>query len=145
MRIFLLFLGWVKFLGVNLKAPAAKDKERIVDMNLIDGLKKEIARCEKLVETYNQIPAGSLGARMIQGDIDTALAAMAAGDCDPTFEPMINMPDSDYEAEGFAYLNENKHLLPKSMPYDVSLAGFRDWQNDGSSLWVVRFEMVEII
>ncbi len=63
----------------------------------------------------------------------------------PTFEPMINMPDSDYEAEGFAYLNENKHLLPKSMPYDVSLAGFRDWQNDGSSLWVVRFKMVELL
>lgn len=64
--------------------------------------------------------------------------------CDPCYEPMVDMPDSDYEKEGFAYLNENRHLLPKSMPYDVSPAGFRDWQNDGSSMWVIRFEMVEI-
>jgi hypothetical protein len=65
--------------------------------------------------------------------------------CDPTYEPMIEMPNSDYWAEGFGYLNENRHLLPKSMPYDVSLAGFRDWQNDGSSMWVIRFKVVEIL
>lgn len=65
--------------------------------------------------------------------------------CDPTYEPMSDMPDSDYEAEGFAYLNENRHLLPKSMPYDVSWEGFCAWRNDGSSLWVVRLKLVELL
>lgn len=67
--------------------------------------------------------------------------------CDPTYEPMCDMPDSDYEAEGFAYLNENRHLLPKAMPYDVSWAGFQDWRNFPvhSSMWVVRIKLIELI
>lgn len=80
MRIFLLFLGWVKFLGVNLKTPAAKNRERIVDMNLIDGLKQEISRCEGLVKTWEQIPNGSAGAKMIQIDIAIAKVAIVEGD-----------------------------------------------------------------
>lgn len=65
--------------------------------------------------------------------------------CDPIYEPMSDMPNSDYWAEGFGYLNENRHLLPKSMPYDVSLAGFHEWRDDGSNMWVVRFKPVKLL
>lgn len=66
---------------------------------------------------------------------------------DPYYESMIRMPVSDYKAEGFAYLKQHKELLPKSMPksmpYDVSWAGFCDWRNSGVSMWVIRFEYVD--
>lgn len=61
----------------------------------------------------------------------------------PYMESISAMPDSDYEAEGFAYLDANRHLLPKSMLYDVSRAGFNAWRKSGEQLWVIRFERVE--
>lgn len=62
--------------------------------------------------------------------------------CAPRLEEMCYMDDEDYAAEGFEYLNLNRHLLPKSMPYDVSGAGFDAWRKSGDSLWVIRFERV---
>jgi len=62
---------------------------------------------------------------------------------DPVKEPLASMPASDYEAEGFAYLNEHPELVPKSMPYDVSPAGFEAWRKSGETMWVIRFEYVE--
>ncbi len=61
---------------------------------------------------------------------------------DPYYEAVSDMPDGDYEAEGFAYLDANRGLLPKKMPYDVSRAGFDAWRRTGERLWVVRFENV---
>ena len=61
----------------------------------------------------------------------------------PCLEPISDMPDSDYEAEGFAYLDANRHLLPKRMPYDVSRAGFEAWRQSSGSMWVIRFERME--
>jgi hypothetical protein len=49
-------------------------------MNLIDGLKQEISRCLELVREYNQFPAGSFGAKMIQNGINAAKDVMEAGD-----------------------------------------------------------------
>lgn len=60
----------------------------------------------------------------------------------PYLETTSAMPDSDYYAEGFAYLDANRHLLPKSMPYDVSRTGFDEWRRSGESMWVIRFEKV---
>jgi hypothetical protein len=64
---------------------------------------------------------------------------------DPSFEPMSKMPDSDYEAEGFKYLHENPHLIPRSMKIDVSWDGFNTWRNSGESKWVIRFRICEIL
>ncbi len=64
---------------------------------------------------------------------------------DPSFEPMSKMPDSDYEAEGFKYLHENPHLIPKSMKIDVSWEGFNAWRNSGGNKWVIRFGICEIL
>lgn len=63
---------------------------------------------------------------------------------DAVKQPMIDMPDSDYYAEGFAYLNEHRHMIPKCMPYDVSWAGFCNWRNSGGSMYVVAFEILEV-
>ncbi len=63
---------------------------------------------------------------------------------DPYLQPISEMPDSDYEAEGFAYLNENKHLIPMSMPYNVSRAGFEEWRRNGSTPYVVEFKILEV-
>ena len=59
-------------------------------------------------------------------------------------EPIADMPDSDYEAEGFAYLFENPHLVPKSCPIDVSPEGFNAWRDSGAVYYTVRFEIVEL-
>lgn len=66
-----------------------------------------------------------------------------------TKEPMFTMPDSDYEAEGFAYLADNLHLLPKSgefsHPERVSRESFAAAQRASACVWVVRFELVEVM
>lgn len=66
----------------------------------------------------------------------------------PTIELMQHAPDSDYEAEGFAFLNENPHLIPKAaiknVVGDASMEAFDRWRRNGSSMYVVRFELVEL-
>jgi hypothetical protein len=54
------------------------------------------------------------------------------------------MPDEDYVREGFHFLYEHPSLLPKSMPFDVSPAGFRAWRQSGGSMWVLRFEITAL-
>lgn len=63
---------------------------------------------------------------------------------DAHMEPMAKMPASDYEAEGFVYLNEHPELVPDSMPIDVSPEGFEAWRNSGGENAVVRFEILWI-
>ena len=63
----------------------------------------------------------------------------------PYKENIKNMPDSDYYAEGFAYLaGPGNHLLPASMPIGVTREGFEEWKKSKQKYWVVRFEVVEL-
>ena len=64
---------------------------------------------------------------------------------DVEYEAMADMPDSDYEAEGFAYLNDHPELVPDSMPIDISPEGFEAWRQSGGAKAVVRFEEVKLI
>ena len=57
-------------------------------------------------------------------------------------EPDANMPDSDYEAEGFAYLHPRG--IGKAAGHDTSRAGFAAWRESGESSWVCRFELVSV-
>jgi len=59
----------------------------------------------------------------------------------PVKEPMANMLESDYYKEGFSYLHEHPELIPASMPFDVSPAGFNQWRLDGTEMWVIRFRL----
>jgi len=55
------------------------------------------------------------------------------------------MPDSDYEAEGFAWLHANGVTPPPSSGFpDFSRATFDAWRASGALLYVVRFELLGI-
>ena len=60
-----------------------------------------------------------------------------------TREPDAAMPDSDYEAEGFAYLHQLG--IGAAAGHDTSRDGFAAWRESGESSWVVRFELVEVL
>lgn len=75
----------------------------------------------------------------------------------PTFEPLADMPDSDYDAEGFAWLSEHPESWPKTtqgMPagpvfrHQFSREGFNMWRysDEGRAgyMWVVRFALESI-
>jgi hypothetical protein len=50
-------------------------------MNLIEGLLKEIDRCNELASLYESIgPAGVFGLGFIKADIEAAKKAMSSGD-----------------------------------------------------------------
>lgn len=61
---------------------------------------------------------------------------------DPTFESTRDAPDSDFDAEGFSYLQTAlpgwtvDGLAPKAL--------WRAWRLSPRDLWVVRFELVEL-
>lgn len=68
----------------------------------------------------------------------------------PTFEPMAQMPDADYEGEGFVFLYAHPELLCKTrdgVPVtreDYSWAAFLRWRVGAYKMWVVRFELIEV-
>jgi hypothetical protein len=68
-----------------------------------------------------------------------------------TKEPISAMPDSDYEAEGFGYLYEHPEHLPKTLwgqkvgREDFSLGAFDHWRHSDAQMWVIRFELVEVV
>ena len=66
-------------------------------------------------------------------------------------EPMAAMPDTDYEAEGFAWLHTHPEHCPAtingspSSHEDFSRAAFDAWRRSGGSMTVVRFELLEVL
>ena len=50
------------------------------NMNLIEGLQKEITRCRGLLTIYEEIPASVYGVALIKGGIIYAEKAIADGD-----------------------------------------------------------------
>ncbi len=65
-----------------------------------------------------------------------------------TKEANSETPDSDYEAEGMAYLAKHPDALPKAKRIDyleqVSWGGFVWWRLCEGESWVIRFEVVSI-
>lgn len=63
-------------------------------------------------------------------------------------EPLANMPDGDYEAEGFAWLKEHPQALSRSarrqMWGQCTREAFETWRDSGGELYVIRFELVEV-
>lgn len=53
-------------------------------------------------------------------------------------QPISEMPDSDYEAEGFAYIQS------RYGGYTTSRESFKAWRESPIKLFVVRFEPVEM-
>lgn len=64
---------------------------------------------------------------------------------DPVLEPLPTMPDSDYAAEGWAWLHEHRTLLPGWVTAsDFSPQAFSEWRSRAGELWVVRFRLVPV-
>lgn len=66
-----------------------------------------------------------------------------------TWEADARAPDSDYEAEGFAFLEAHPDLLPKAArgKHRMTLTheAFNRWRQAGGFSWVVRFDVIEIL
>jgi hypothetical protein len=66
----------------------------------------------------------------------------------PTYEPTSQMPDSDYDAEGFRWLYQHPDALPKSMQNtwfkesNLSWESFVSSRSAGEWNYVIRFELV---
>lgn len=48
--------------------------------NILKALQKEIDRCTGLIEIYNSIPTGALGAMFIKQAVDEGKDALVSGD-----------------------------------------------------------------
>lgn len=63
-------------------------------------------------------------------------------------QPDAEMPDEDWEGEGFRFLYTYPDLLPKSGPFssrhNVSWEGFEEWRDSLFDSWVMRFKLVDI-
>ena len=65
----------------------------------------------------------------------------------PYLEQSGDMPDADYEGEGFAYFDEHPDLLPKGRGSVLTagesmLDSFNLWKASDEPLWVIRFKVV---
>lgn len=63
----------------------------------------------------------------------------------PYRESEAVMPDSDYEAEGFAYLDEHPYHKPKQWREVNLKEKFERDRKIGAVCWVVRFEIVSLV
>jgi hypothetical protein len=61
---------------------------------------------------------------------------------EPRLEPLNEMPDSDYEAEGFAYLHQYELNIGQTIWGSWSKADFDRWRQSGEKAYVIRFESV---
>jgi hypothetical protein len=65
-------------------------------------------------------------------------------------EHLRDCPDSDYEAEGFAWMNEHPAAIPPAARSQVwaqancAPFAFELWRRQAGRVYVVRFEIVEI-
>ncbi|AVQ10684.1 Uncharacterized protein XB16_0337 [Leptospira santarosai] len=56
-----------------------------------------------------------------------------------------NMPDSDYEEEGFAWLDENPEFIHKNFILKDMWKYFRMWRMFGKESWAIKFEPVNLL
>lgn len=66
----------------------------------------------------------------------------------PYRERYADMPDEDYEAEGFAFFEEHPELLPTEAPWlrmnRLVFDRMRELGGD-EPIWVVRFKLLEVL
>lgn len=69
---------------------------------------------------------------------------------DAYLEKLVDCPDEDYVGEGFAWLNQHPHCIPKAAKKEVwaknnaARHSFDMWRWSGGEVWVVRFEIIHI-
>lgn len=63
----------------------------------------------------------------------------------PYKQPLCYMPDSDWVAEGFRYMDQHRELLPANCPIDPSWEGFVAWRSSPEEVYVVRFDLDALV
>ena len=58
---------------------------------------------------------------------------------DPVKEDIRNMPNSDYEREGFKFMEENDIKIWKKDPKTA----FKEWKEEGGDYYIIDFEFVK--
>lgn len=67
---------------------------------------------------------------------------------DPVYQLDADMPDADFEGEGFAFMAEHPELIPKAFqmrPMETMIDRFGLWRESGGRSWVIRFKLVQVI
>lgn len=70
---------------------------------------------------------------------------------EPALQPMREMPSTDYEAEGWAWMHKHPKAAPsrvfgkKNQRQAFSRARFDEWSRQPYSRWVVRFRLVRVL
>ena len=92
-------------------------------------------RSNELIHAYDRSPrvGGHQIARLRLTDV-------------PRYEADADAPDSDYEAEGFAWFAAHPDALPararEELRVAVSPAAYQAWREAGGHSWVIRFEVL---
>jgi hypothetical protein len=113
---------------------------------------KSVIRCPWAAKTAARFHAGDLVAGCERspraGGRPLALLRLLA---DPIREPLADMPDTDYVAEGWQWLFEHPDVLAASRyarslrQDDFSWQAFERWRARPLSTWVVRFELLAVL
>ena len=92
---------------------------------------------DEIVQAYNRSPRH-------RGECVALIRILSV-----TKEPNADMPDSDYEAEGFRWYAENPDQLPKKDRFayldGVSWEAFDSWRQSGGESWVIRFTLWKVL
>lgn len=110
---------------------------------------KTVTRRDWKPRTAKRFEAGlvfeAMNKQAMYGGVPIGKARMTV---DAYQQPLDQMPVEDFEAEGFRWLREHLHLVPKSCQdqiwYPCTMQAFLAWKAARSTLWVVRFEVLEI-
>lgn len=90
---------------------------------------------DEVCQAWDHLPRTRKGRKV--GDIRLTVT--------PYLESLAEMPDEDFEAEGFAFFEEYPHLLPaKAGPMALSFEWWRHWHGS-ISMVVVRFKLEDIV
>lgn len=92
-------------------------------------------KADELVQAWDHQPRTRKGKKVADIRLITA----------PYWQSLADMPDADYEDEGFAFFEEHPDLLPATHgPMGMSRDYFDAWKLDGGGMWVLRFTLEEV-
>lgn len=125
----------MKIISMAYTAPAVIARRKTVTRRQWNDRYAKTFRAGEIVAAYDKSPR--FGGKKI-AEIELTHA--------PYKMPLSQMPDDDYEAEGFAYLHETGTAAPPSSGFrDFSMSSFETWRASGGDVWVVRFQVVSVV
>jgi len=124
----------MKIISFGYTTPALLARRKTVTRREWDDRYAKSFKGGEIVQAYDKSPRA--GGKKV-GEVKLIVA--------PYKEPLMAMPDTDYEAEGFAFLYGNGHTPPKwsGLP-SFSMEAFKLWRQSGGTVWVIRFRVISL-